>query len=346
VNPRNTNVLVGSSNDYCPVYSTVVNGVPVALGPIWLGYYRSENGGASFQSSLVPGYPGDVSPFAALAQIRTASAGDPVITWDNHGRVFFGSESSGDPAGTLKTFGDEWVARFENPDGEGGNTINDGKAYRGTTRVAKGSSAPNLLGVFHDKTSIQADRTGGPCDGNVYFSWSCFTGGKNSNVYLVRSISCPHHGVTFSNPILITSSIKNVQDPDISVTGNGHVYVTFDEFETNSGQPFAVAIAKSTDCGQTFSKPQVVTTFIPYVPLEFRRRSRFLFRQHRSMTLFSRARYQLRAPSRVIAVTLPITVFPDTPFLVAGRARVLPPTSWTKRMSGFTSSMIQPSLEP
>jgi hypothetical protein len=85
VNPRNINVLIGSSNDYCGVYSTVVNGIPVALGPIWLGYYRSENGGASFQSSLVPGYPGDVSPFAALAQIRTAGAGDPVIAWDAHG---------------------------------------------------------------------------------------------------------------------------------------------------------------------------------------------------------------------------------------------------------------------
>jgi hypothetical protein len=261
VNPRNTNVLIGSSNDYCGVYSTVVNGTPVALGSIWLGYYRSENGGASFQSSLVPGYPGDVSPFAALAQIRTASAGDPVIAWDAHGRVFMGSESSGDPAGTKKTFGDVWVARYENPAGEAGNTINDGKAYRGTTRVTKGSSAPNLLGVFHDKTAIEADRTGGPCDGNVYFSWARFSGGKNSNIYLSRSTD---HGVTFSNPTLITTSIKNVQFPDIAVTGNGHVYVTFVEGGTNSGQPNAVAIAKSTDCGQTFSTPQVVATFIPY----------------------------------------------------------------------------------
>jgi hypothetical protein len=141
-----------------------------------------------------------------------------------------GSESSGDPAGTKKTFGDVWVARYENPAGEAGNTINDGKAYRGTTRVTKGSSAPNILGVFHDKTAIEADRTGGPCDGDVYFSWARFTGGKNSNIYLSRSTD---HGVTFSNPTLITTSIKNVQFPDIAVTGNGHVYVTFVEGATN-----------------------------------------------------------------------------------------------------------------
>src|SRR5215813_2561876 len=117
VDPRNTRVLIGSSNDYCGVYAGSTT-VFVPAGPIWLGYYRSEDGGASFQSSLVPGYPGDTSPYAALAHIRTASAGDPVVAWDGHGRVFMGSESSDDPAGSKKTFGDVWVARFDNPDGE------------------------------------------------------------------------------------------------------------------------------------------------------------------------------------------------------------------------------------
>src|SRR5437867_7534330 len=111
VDPRNTNVLIGSSNDYCGVFRGET-GVPVASGPIWLGYYRSENGGGSFQSSLVPGYPGDNTPYAARAQIRTASSGDPVLAWDADGRLFAGSESSDDPAGSAKTFGDVWVATY------------------------------------------------------------------------------------------------------------------------------------------------------------------------------------------------------------------------------------------
>ena len=45
---------------------------------------------------------------------------------DNRGRAFFGSESSDDPAGTKKTFGDVWVAVFVNPGEEAGVTINDG----------------------------------------------------------------------------------------------------------------------------------------------------------------------------------------------------------------------------
>src|SRR3954452_20345770 len=156
VNPRNPQVVVGSSNDYCGTYndSTDPDGAPLPVGPIWLGYYRSQNGGTSFQSSLVPGYPGDTSPYAARAQIRTASAGDPVLAWDGDGRLFAGSESSDDPAGSKKTFGDVWVATYQNPAGIHGSTVDDGKEFLRSVVVARGSSAPNLLGVFNDKTSI------------------------------------------------------------------------------------------------------------------------------------------------------------------------------------------------
>ncbi len=261
VDPRNTSILLGSSNDYCGVYNR--GALAGAVGPIWLGYYRSEDGGSSFTSSLVPGYPDDTSPYAPLSQTRTASAGDPVIAWDNHGRAFFGSESSGDPAGSAKTFGDVFVARFRNPDGaDAPNTARDGLEYYGSTVVARGSSAPNLLGKFHDKTAIEADRTGGACDGNVYFSWSRFTGnGRTNAIYFARSTD---HGVTFSNPQKITESVHGVQFPDIAVTANGHVYVTFRQFEAQGQQQDHVAIVKSANCGATFGNPVAITGFIPY----------------------------------------------------------------------------------
>ena len=44
MNPRNPQVLVGSSNDYCGTYAGSPAGTFVAAGPIWIGYYRSENG--------------------------------------------------------------------------------------------------------------------------------------------------------------------------------------------------------------------------------------------------------------------------------------------------------------
>ncbi len=259
--PRNSNVLIGSSNDYCGVYQPPGSATPSPVGPIWLGYYRSENAGASFQSSLVPGYPDDHSPYAANAHVRTASSGDPVIAWDNHGRVFMGSESSDDPAGTKKTFGDVWVAVYDNPDGSGGNSANDGKRFVRSEIVNKGSSAPNLLGVFNDKTSIEADRTGGSCDGNVYFAWSRFTGNGTNNIYVSRSTD---HGASWSKPQSVSQVAQDVQFPDISVTASGHVYVTFRQFDRKNGQANAIDIVKSTDCGATFGPARTIQTFIPY----------------------------------------------------------------------------------
>ena len=50
IDPRNPNVVLGSSNDYCGVYQDV-DGVPQPIGPIWLGYYRSTDGGAAGRST-------------------------------------------------------------------------------------------------------------------------------------------------------------------------------------------------------------------------------------------------------------------------------------------------------
>jgi hypothetical protein len=261
INPRDSRVMVGSSNDYCAVYNDGddPDGAPIPSGPIWLGYYRSENSGSSFVSSLVPGYPGDTSSLGALAKIRTASSGDPVLAWDAHGRLFMGSESSGDPAGSIKTLGDVWVGRYVNPDPAGANTLNDGKRFAGSVIVAKGSAAPNLLGVFHDKTAIEADRTASSCRDNVYFAWSRFNGNGANAIYFARSTD---HGATFSAPVRLTSRVLDVQFPDISVTSNGHVYITFRQFAFG-GQSDAVDVVKSTDCGANFSQPKIVETIAP-----------------------------------------------------------------------------------
>jgi len=113
VDPRNTQVIVGTSNDYCGVFA--MNGTFVGLGDVWLGYYRSENGGATFTSSLVPGYQGDQSPYAARAHVRTADSGDPVLAWDNHGRLFAGSESSSDRKAPLRRSATCGSARTRTP---------------------------------------------------------------------------------------------------------------------------------------------------------------------------------------------------------------------------------------
>jgi hypothetical protein len=270
VDPRNPDVLVGGSNDYCGVFNE--DGTLIGPGGIvWMGYYRSEDGGDSFTSSLIPGYPGDESPYAANAHVRTAGAGDPVYAWDSQGRLYGGSESSGDRAGSAKTFGDVWVATFENPDGPSGDTSNDGKQFAQSITVASGSAAPGLLGVFHDKTTIEADRTGGACEGVVYFAWARFTGGGsngyNSSVYVVRSTD---HGATFSEPLKISQTVHDIQFPDIAITNSGTVYITYRQFADVRSHTFndSIAYNVSKDCGVSFSAPKLITNFTPYDPTD------------------------------------------------------------------------------
>src|SRR5712672_4407729 len=99
---------------------------------------------------------------------------------------------------------------------------------------------------------FEVDRTGGQWDGNVYFAWARFTGGGsngfNSSTYLVRSTD---HGRTFSSPMKLSQTVHDIQFPDIAVTGNGHVYVTYREFadvRSNTATD-AIAYNTSTDCG-------------------------------------------------------------------------------------------------
>ena len=73
-----------------------------------------------------------------------------MIAWDGHGRAFFGAESSDDPAGSAKTFGDVWVARYVNPvevaggdpDAPGVDTSKDGLVYRITSFFAPTFESP------------------------------------------------------------------------------------------------------------------------------------------------------------------------------------------------------------
>jgi hypothetical protein len=68
----------------------------------------------------------------------------------------------------------------------------------------------------------------------------------------------------------LSQTVHDIQFPDIAVTGNGHVYVTYRQFADVRGHNSVDAIAynKSTDCGATFSQPNIVQSFEPYDPTD------------------------------------------------------------------------------
>jgi hypothetical protein len=116
--------------------------------------------------------------------------------------------------------------------------------------------------VFNDKTAIEADRTDGGCEGNVYFAWSRFSGNAgNVSIYLSRSTD---HGVSWSRPQNLTPRAHDVQNPDIAITSNGDVYVAYRQFPSGGNRPDAVSYVRSTNCGATFGPQTLVERVVDW----------------------------------------------------------------------------------
>jgi hypothetical protein len=250
VDPANPSIIVAGWNDYCSD---------------WMGLAYSTDGGATWTNSLVPGYPADTSTkgMQSPEYLRTNNASDPVGAFDTHGHFYFGFLAYNGFAGP-KTNSDLAVARYNvvDPSANGGSPLD----YIGTTRIERGPAAANFEGRFSDKDQIEVDRTGGPYDGNVYVCFTKFPANGQSTIYFSRSTD---GGATFSNTIAV-SGRNSGQGCDIAVQSDGHVFVSWRDFEQQSSKRnFGVSVVVSTDGGQTFSKqPTKVASLINYTPFD------------------------------------------------------------------------------
>jgi len=265
IDPRNTAVRTAGSNDYCTV--------PTA-GDAWAGVYRSTDSGMTWTDSLLPGYSGDTStqgassPLAQMVAGGALAAGDPVMSWDGNGNLFYmgNNFNRGIADGNSNSFrdntGDVWVATYApaNPS----DTTTDGAKYVRTVILATNTFG---LGSFNDKTNLAAD----PATGDVYAAWSNFHGTGCNEILFSRSTD---HGATFSQPLKISSGICSNQGPSIVIGTSGQVDVGWSGTTGGSkaGAPGAVngaAFVSSADFGQTFSKAQIVVNYTAFTSGQF-----------------------------------------------------------------------------
>jgi hypothetical protein len=254
IDPRNPTVWASGANDYCTV--------PTA-GDAWAGFYRSTNSGASWTDSLLPGYNGDTStegtssPLHQLVAGGALAAGDPVMSWDGQGNLFFMGNNfnrgieNGVSGTTRDNTGAIWVATYAPSDPT--NSSTDGSKYIRTVVLATNTFG---LGSFNDKTNLAVD----PVTGNIYAAWSDFHAAGCNEILFSRSTD---RGASFSRPRKLSSGICSNQGPSIAIGPSGQVYVGWEALGIGA------AFASSANFGQTFAKARIVVTYTHFVSGQF-----------------------------------------------------------------------------
>src|SRR2546421_3962790 len=80
IDPRNQDIIVAGAQDYRLRDSNQHR---------WHGYYRSTDGGQSWTTELLPGFPGDNSPDGMASPLhRSNTLSDPVLAFDRMGNVY------------------------------------------------------------------------------------------------------------------------------------------------------------------------------------------------------------------------------------------------------------------
>ena len=283
VSTRNPLHLLAGANDYrtvdMPIEGEELPGQEMAAAPdAWLGLFKSFDGGQSWISMLLPGFPQDtsaegmVSPLKYRENLGTGfrAAADPVVRAGTNGIFYY----SGIAFNRTKIPGQinsvVFLARFiDNNNVEGGDSIK----YIDTKIIADDEMHDK---VFVDKPWIAVDvpknfsRTVTidgqqiPC-GNVYIAYSVFSTVENtftSAIIFRRSTDC---GETWETPIVLSNNHELNQGAVIAVDprGNGHVYVAWRRFNTEE-QSSALIVARSANGGKKFHKVVEVATLAPF----------------------------------------------------------------------------------
>jgi parallel beta-helix repeat protein len=302
VSTRNPMHLLAGANDYRTVD---LPGLPddVVTGDAWLGVFTSYDGGATWKSTLLPGYrQEEVASGSPLFGLEAAA--DPTVRAGTNGLFYYsGIAFDRDNAVILAKAGRPprpertvlagnaqgatsavFVARFiDNNNKENGEPI----AYISTKVLA---SDANVSGLFFDKPWLAVDmprKGAGTCTitqtlggkavtqtfaaGNVYVAYSQFTkdasGQFLGSVYFSRSTNC---GGTWSTPVKVSGTHHINQGATIAVDPRaGTVYVAWRRFgwprpPATPQEGDAIILARSLDRGVSFFPPEVVAGFQPF----------------------------------------------------------------------------------
>lgn len=245
VNPARPSVIAAAAMDACHGYRVPLG---IAQAQHWMGFYRSTDGGQTWNASLTPAYP------ASGGQLpeghECALQADPTMSFDADGRLFLGGIcfDKGYPSSVGANDFHMGVAVFSE----------HGERLERVIRVDRWSS-PDRENEFNaDKPNLAVDLTDGPHAGNVYMAWTeCTKPGAPclQGEYFMAVARSTDHGKTFEEPVLVPAhpDAKGIKFADLAVGPDGDLYLAFRTGRTEGRRSFW--LTRSTDGGASFSVP-------------------------------------------------------------------------------------------
>jgi len=272
VSTRNPLHLLAGANDYRTVDIPASEGeLPgkaqgAMAGDAWVGIYKSFDGGESWVTTLVPGFPQDKTTEGLASPLKQFStAADPIVRAGTNGLFYY--SGMGFNRSQAKGGGSYFLTRFiDNNNAEGGDSIK----YLDTKVIDQGTSGqfidmPRIaVDVPRDAGTISIDGQTIPRS-NIYCAYTIFLGNLDQNIrskiLFRRSTDC---GATWGSAIKISESQHIIQGAIIAIDPNsGAVYIAYRRF-LHPSQTNSIVIVKSTDFGQTFSTPTVIANINPF----------------------------------------------------------------------------------
>jgi hypothetical protein len=254
VDPNRPGRIVAGANDYVTrTWSCTVGGTPCsALGDAYSGTYYSDDGGQTWCcASSDPQHLGTLIPGVnRLAGGQYDAGGDPAVAFDSRGTVYYAG------LGFNRNSAPNTVAVNR------GTFSGAGALSWSQPTFINATTSPSVL---NDKEWIAADwHATSPFRDRVYVTWTRFLFNASNGNYTQSPIFEAHSsdgGRTFSAPKAISGNVLYDQGSRVFTGPDGTVYAMW-EGATRLSTLDGTWVAKSTDGGETWSKPVLVSTLV------------------------------------------------------------------------------------
>jgi hypothetical protein len=213
----------------------------------WCGYSETGNGGKTWRSNLVPGFPQDTSSQGTSSPLHTLGlqqCSDPALAAappnaTDPAQFYYGALGLTDGSLTAA-----FVVTFRDAD--------DGSGRLQYVRtVVTDSGNPSFNGQVMDKPAIAYDPpSAGFPQGVVHFTWVNFTGTAKSTKFQSKVMysRSTDGGRTFWNPVKLNGNFGQNQATAITKLADGTMFVVWRTFNTENGFQ-VVRISRSGNIG-------------------------------------------------------------------------------------------------